>query len=105
MSESSPVPPNLIFLVTISRSPIKVRLGPLEQRVLRLVSLRCSDAQIAAILGRGKSAIRACRRRVNRRLGVADWADSVAWAVRQGLSYEGDRLSPSEQWALGWPGP
>jgi len=100
MSRRGPAVANLILLITIARSPAKVRLPAVQQRILRLVALGCDDGQIAGILGRGVAAVRREKARAMERLGSPDRAGLVRWAIDEGLSYPGDRLSPSERAAL-----
>ena len=94
-------PHNLILLITIARTPKAVKLTAIQTRIVRLVVLGCEDHEIAAILCRPVRSIRRQKARTINRIGITDPADLTRWAVGQGISRAGDRLSPTERLALG----
>lgn len=100
MTLLSPFPPNLVFLITIARSPSAVRLSSIEQRILRLVVLGCDEPQIAAILGRSLAMVHRHKVQAIKRLGTGQRRRIARWAIGQGLSHRSDRLSPSQRKAL-----
>lgn len=97
MNRPRPVSANLVVLVTIGRSPAAVRMPAAERRILRLATLGCGDVQVARILGRSPAAVRRQRRRAMKRLGTGARRAITRWLIEQGVSYAGDRLSPSER--------
>jgi len=103
MSRTSFLSGNLVLLTVLAPSPAGVRLPAAEQRILRLVALGCDDEQIARILGRDPGLVRRRRTRALGRLGKPTRRRLTRWLIDQGLSYRGDRLSPSEREALSGP--
>jgi DNA-binding NarL/FixJ family response regulator len=103
MSRRGPTSADLILLVSVTDPPARVCLSAAEKRILRLAMLGCGDGQIARILGRSQAAVRRRRARAMKRLGEPSRRTVVRWLIDEGLSYPGDRLSPSERGAASGP--
>jgi DNA-binding CsgD family transcriptional regulator len=92
---------NLIVLILVAPPVDAVRLSALQRRILRLVALGCDDGQIARILGRSIAAVSRHKARALERLGTSSRRKIARWARREGVTYAGDQLSPSERAAAG----
>lgn len=94
------IPETLIFLITITPAPEKVKLTAVQARIIRLVVLGCDDQQMAAIIGRSVGAIRRHKTRALEKIAAPDLTALTRWAIDHRLTRPGDRLSPTERLAL-----
>ena len=71
-------------------------LTSMERQVIRLVSLGCSLADMAAILRRSIATVDNHKTRGMRKLGVHKAAELTRVAIRLGISSLDDQLTPQE---------
>jgi len=88
--------PNLVLLVTIS-SPARVKLSPLEWRVLRLVTLGCNRRQIAGLLDQTVEAVGRCQVDLKRKAQATTLRALARWARQMAICPPDDRLSTLER--------